>query len=218
MRSTLSHKFPLRCVWNSPNVRLIDDGPLSSFQRSSSASSFHVSLLQVIDGVMSLALCPQVVSQAPQHFRSSGKQAICEGCFARNCICSVISLHSGMSRAVHPQELSQVDVALWHIPVWDSYYTFHFLEQTHWTFEDDTMCGLTVTSWGNPMEGMGDWFHLHCQAGGWDCIGCSLHGWQLHLAWQWSSTLSNLVLLSTGTFRANQYGRALWSQSWKQNK
>ena len=45
---------------------------LSSFQRrSSSASSFYASLLQAIDGVMSLALCPQVVSQAPQHLRSS---------------------------------------------------------------------------------------------------------------------------------------------------
>ena len=59
---------------------------LSSFQgRSSNASSFHASLHQVIDGVMSLALCPQVVSQAPQHFRSSEKQTTCEGCFARQC-------------------------------------------------------------------------------------------------------------------------------------
>jgi len=48
-----------------------------------------------------LALCPQVVSQAPQHFRSSEKQATCEGCFARQFTCSVISLHYGMSRAVH---------------------------------------------------------------------------------------------------------------------
>ena len=45
-------------------TRLIDDGPFSSFQRRSpSASSFrgsvgHASLLQAINGVMSLALCP----------------------------------------------------------------------------------------------------------------------------------------------------------------
>ena len=73
MRSTPSlRSFPKRCLWNSSNVLLIDDDPLSSFQgRSSSGSSFHASLLQAIDGVMSLALCPQVVSQAPQHFRSS---------------------------------------------------------------------------------------------------------------------------------------------------
>ena len=45
--------------------------PLKQFQCSSGASSFHASLLQAIDGVMSLALCPQVVSQASQHFRSS---------------------------------------------------------------------------------------------------------------------------------------------------
>ena len=43
--------------------------------------------------MMSLALRPQVLSQAPQHLRSSEKQTICEGCFA-NVSCSVISLHS----------------------------------------------------------------------------------------------------------------------------
>ena len=66
---------PKRCLLNNSNVRLIDDGPLSSFQgRSSSASSFHASLLQMIDGVMFLALCRQVVSQAPQHSRSSRRK------------------------------------------------------------------------------------------------------------------------------------------------
>ena len=49
--------------------------------RSSNASSFHDSLLQAVDGVMSSALCPQVVSQATQHFRYSEKQATGEGCF-----------------------------------------------------------------------------------------------------------------------------------------
>ena len=36
------------------------------------------------------------------------------------------------------------------------------------------MCGQTVTSWGNPAEGMSDCFHLHCQTGGWDCKGCTV--------------------------------------------
>ena len=54
---------------------------------------------------MSLALCPQVVSQAPQHFRSLKTEAVCDGCFARQSICSVISLHAGTSKAVSPQEL-----------------------------------------------------------------------------------------------------------------
>ena len=41
---------------------MIDDGPLSPFQgRSSSASSFHASLLQAIDVVMSLALCSHII-------------------------------------------------------------------------------------------------------------------------------------------------------------
>ena len=64
----ISQKFPQRCLWNGSNVRLIDEGPLSSFQgRSTSVSSFHASLLQVIDGVMSLVLCLQVMSEASQH-------------------------------------------------------------------------------------------------------------------------------------------------------
>ena len=53
----------------SPNVGLIDDGPFSSSQgRSLSASSVYASLHQATDGVMSLALYPQVVSQAPKYF------------------------------------------------------------------------------------------------------------------------------------------------------
>ena len=57
------------------NVRLIDDGPLVFFKKDRRAfSSFHASLLHAIDGVMFLALCPQAVSQAPQHFRSSETQ------------------------------------------------------------------------------------------------------------------------------------------------
>ena len=62
---------------------LIDDGPLSSFKgRSSSASSFHASLLQAIDRWCDvLWVCTQVVSQAPQHFRSSEKQATSGGCW-----------------------------------------------------------------------------------------------------------------------------------------
>ena len=64
---------------NSCNVCLIDNGPLSSFQgRSSSVSSFHSSLLQAIGGVMSSALCTPLVSEAPQHFRSSETQATCD--------------------------------------------------------------------------------------------------------------------------------------------
>ena len=101
----VSQKFHQRCLWNGSNVSLyslIDDGPLLSFHgRSSSASSFHASLFQAIrDGMMSLALCPQVVSQAFQHSRSSEKQATCGSCFACQSICSVISLHSGMSTGV----------------------------------------------------------------------------------------------------------------------
>ena len=62
------HPVSQRCLWNGSSISLTDDGPLSSFQgRLSSTSSFYSSLLQAIDGVMSLALCLQVVSQAPRN-------------------------------------------------------------------------------------------------------------------------------------------------------
>ena len=39
----VSQNFPQRCFWDGSNVRLSDDGPLSSFQgKSSSASSFRL--------------------------------------------------------------------------------------------------------------------------------------------------------------------------------
>ena len=77
--SEVSPTLPLKRLQCSSDS---DGGPLSPFQGwSSSASSFNGSLLQTIDGVMSLTLCPPVVSQASQHFGSSEKQATCEGCF-----------------------------------------------------------------------------------------------------------------------------------------
>ena len=103
----VSQKFPQCRLSNGSNVCLIDDSPLSSFvERPSSTSSFHASLLQVIDGVMFLALCPHVVSQAPHHFRSSKMQATHDSCFSHQSISSVVSFHYITSRAVPPQEFS----------------------------------------------------------------------------------------------------------------
>ena len=81
-----------RCLSSSSSVRPTDDGQ----GRSSSAFASYA-----IDGVMSLALCPQVVSQAPQHFRPFETQATYDGCFARQSICSVSSLQSGTARLGH---------------------------------------------------------------------------------------------------------------------
>ena len=84
MRSEKPICVPPRISEVSPTLPLkrfqcSDDSPLSSFQgRSSSASSFNACLRQAINGVMSFALCPLVVSQASQHFRSSEKQTTCE--------------------------------------------------------------------------------------------------------------------------------------------
>ena len=75
---------------------------------------------------MSSTLCPQVVSQAPQHFKSSHMQASYEGCFARQSICSVFCLHSGMPMAVRPQEFSKVDVEHMTYDTCQLGFQFHF--------------------------------------------------------------------------------------------
>ena len=77
-------------------------------------------LLQAIDGVMSFALCSQ-------HLRSSETQATCDGCFTGKSIDSVISLHSSMSRAGHPQVFRRLmsTIDTFH-PVWASHSTVPF--------------------------------------------------------------------------------------------
>ena len=77
MRSTPSLRSFSNAVFETVPVSMGDDGPHLSFQgRSSSTSSFHASLLQATDGVMPLALCPQVLSTAT-----------CDGCFTRLSTC-----------------------------------------------------------------------------------------------------------------------------------
>ena len=158
-------------------VWLTEENWDSSQERLCSTSSFHASLCQAINSVMSLALC--LVSQAPQHFRSSEKQVTCEGCFAHQCTCSVISLHCGMFMAVHPQ----VDPPLTHFSLG---FPFHF------------SVGSSLNLWGwwhvwfdchlLRQSSMVDCFHYYCQVGGWNC----LPGWLSHHAWQWSPTLTGL--------------------------
>ena len=74
------------------NARLIDDGCLSH-PVNKGRLALPLSTPGAIDGVMYSVLYLQVVSGAPPHFRSSEKQATCEGCFARQCIC-LIQLHN----------------------------------------------------------------------------------------------------------------------------
>ena len=97
-------RFPSVACENVPQIHLTDEGMnLSSFQRRSpSASSFYVSLLQVIDGVMPLALCPRVVPQCPQHFRSSETEATCDGCFFSGPL-------TAMPWTAHPQNSSEAE-------------------------------------------------------------------------------------------------------------
>ena len=87
----VSQKFPHHCLSNSSSVHLTMAFS-HPFKKDCLALPLSMPLLQAINGVMSLALCLQVVFEASQHLRSSQKQATCEGCFARQSICSVISI------------------------------------------------------------------------------------------------------------------------------
>ena len=112
--STLSRKsFPNVVLVTVAILVWLKQGLFCPFGEDCQAVPFSMpqSLLQVINSVTSLALCPQVVSHAPQRFGSFEMQVTCDGCCARQLsICSVVpSSGSSMSRATHPQSL-QMDV------------------------------------------------------------------------------------------------------------
>ena len=65
----------------------VDGFSPSSEGRSSSTPSFHVSLLLAIVGVVSLALCPQVMSQVPQHLRDAMCVCVCVCVCVFVCVC-----------------------------------------------------------------------------------------------------------------------------------
>ena len=81
-----------------------------SFTKNTSGYFLYSSPLQVISGMLSLALCLQVMSQVPQHLRSCKMQAICDGYFAHQSVCLVVSLDLGMCRTVHLHEFSIVSI------------------------------------------------------------------------------------------------------------
>ena len=68
MRSASSFtSFPKVAFETVPNVGLTDNRPLSPFQGRSSSLSMPLDFCQTTDGVMSIALYMQTVSQASQH-------------------------------------------------------------------------------------------------------------------------------------------------------
>ena len=115
------------------NAGLTDDGLLSPIEgRPPSTSFFCASLLQAIDGFKPLDLRPQVVSQAPQHFRYSETQATCGGCFAHQSIRSLRHVQSSTSAGVFESACRTLPMQF--------FFFFFFL-----VCEDDGMCDLTVT-------------------------------------------------------------------------
>ena len=116
---------------------------------------------------MSLALCQHVVCQAPQHLLRHKPLVMvasptCQSTWSFPLILAyqwqyihrIRSLQSWMTHA-------------------SLGFPFHFSLFVA-SSEDDSMCGLTVTLWGNPAKSMCGCFHLHGQGGSWDLLGCSI--------------------------------------------
>jgi len=120
--------------------------------RSSSTSSFHASLLQAIAGVMSFAVCSQVVSQVSNTSHSCRITCKCSESVRERRIAQSTSSHLPRSKPLVivglPASLSArsfpftpacpgqythrsfrrwMHVDHWHIPVWASHSAFHFL-------------------------------------------------------------------------------------------
>ena len=127
------------------------------------AFSFCAFFLQVIRGVMSLALYLQISSRAPQHLDLLRHKPFLVVTLPISLICPVISLDSGISIKVHPQVSLKVDVEDWCIPAWASHSTFHLWWQAHWICEDDAVCILSPLKAVQWVDSMCDSSHFHFQ-------------------------------------------------------
>ena len=164
----VSQKLPQHRLWNSSSVRLIDDGPLSSFQgRLSSASSFYTSIGDWWCDVLGFVLVGSVSS-------FSTLKIFWEASHLWGLLCPPVYLLGRFPSLQHVQGSTPTGIFKGGCqPLTHPSLGFPFCFSLFW-IHGDGMCGLTVTSWGNQAEDMGDCFHLHCQAGGWDHIGCTV--------------------------------------------
>ena len=140
-------------LWNGSNVHLIDNGPHPSFQgRSSSTSSFNASLLQVIDGVMSLALCLLVVSRASKNISDLLRSKLLE----RVALPAFLSAQSFPFMPACPGQYSHRGFQRWMstIDTFQSGLPIPLFTFCSMLVESVRMltCVVWFTSWGNPVE------------------------------------------------------------------
>ena len=164
--SFLWKRFQCSSDWQWPSLFLS--------RRSSSVYSFHAALLQAIDGVMSLFFAP--AGSVPSF---STLQTFREASHLWGLLCLAVYMLGHFPSLQHVQGSQPTGVLEGGcLPLTHSSLGFPFpfslFVAAHWICENDGVCGQTVVSWGSPEEGMGDGSHLHCQAGGWDSIGCTV--------------------------------------------
>ena len=140
---------------------------------------------------MPLALCPQIMFQAQQHFRSCEIQAICDRGFARLSFRSSPACPGQLPTSIGVLEAGHRTLTHASLDI-----LFHF--------------SLFVVVSLNPWEWWHVWsdYYQFRQSSGCQlpsplsaerltpCRLHYLHGWWLHRAWQWNPTLTDLLWLS----------------------
>ena len=175
--------FDSLSYWNNSSLQWLDNVPLSSFQgRLSSTFSFPLFLRlsasydqwwDVLDFVPAGSVSS---SSTLQIF-----QAACDGCFACQSICLVMS---GMSSAsVFERWMSDFVFGICQTGLSILLFFFFFVARALnlWGMAC-VVCGWHVWQFAPPSSSWGlRPYRLH-----------RLHSWWLHLAWQWSPTLTGL--------------------------
>ena len=165
----VSQKFPQHCLWNGSNVRLIDDGPLSSFQR------------KIVQRLLFPRLAPpgdrwcDVLGFVPAGSVSSFSALLRDASHLWGLLCLSVCLLGHVPSLRHVRGSTPTGVFEGGCRPSTQFtlgFPFHFSLFCSKLIESEQMTACVV-SWGNPVEDMGDCFHLHCQAGDRDRIGCT---------------------------------------------
>ena len=177
-------KFPQCCLWNSSSVCLIDNGLLLSFEgKLLSSSSFYTSLLQTVDGVMSLALCPQCLkllkntSDLPRHKP-----------FVMVALPATLSAWSFPFTPAYPgKHIHRVLMHVCQSGFPTPLFTFGYKLI-------GSVRRMARVVWLSPLEAVQHLWLFSPLLSSWRLRLHCLHGWGLHLAWQWSKLLPLAVL------------------------
>ena len=143
-----SQKFPQWCLWDVSIVRLIDNGPLSSFQEMPLSSWWSMVWCPWLCACWQCLNLPNT-SDLPRS--KPLVRLLCPPVYVLGCFPSLQHVQGSTPPGVFKDRCRP-----------STYSSLGFPFHLSLFVVDDGMCGLTVTSWSNPAEVMGDCFHLQC--------------------------------------------------------